>query len=127
MKNKPVVVGPKADASDASTVKKIAVLDDNNRLIGSKVVGADVEGVDFGDLPLNGSYKYDREHQSFIPLGHGFPKVKVSQPYSVEFVLSLVIEALGNSAPNEAVEWKAWFDQNLRQREEETQAVRRKG
>jgi len=63
-------------------MKRVAVLDDNNVLTGSTTA---TDGVDFGDLPTDGSYKYDETSKTFIPVGHGFGKVKTRQPYETRF------------------------------------------
>jgi len=106
-----------------SKLKTVAVLDGDKRLIGSVKA---TDGIDFGDLPLNGSYKYDEEKGQFVPLGFGFCKIKVHQPYSNDFVMRRIIDALGDNAPIEAKEWAAWYDENLRRRDEENAIMRRK-
>ena len=74
--------------------------------------------VDPGDLPLDGSYRWDEPSQQYIPKGYGFPRITERPPYATEFVLARVIEALGKDAPAEATAWKNWYDANLRQRQE---------
>jgi hypothetical protein len=102
--------------------KTVAVFDASNVLIGSAVVPSDQDGIDFGDLPTNGTYKYDG--QRFIPLGHGFDKPKTGAPHSVEYVVTRIVEAMGDNAPAEAIAFAKWFDQYHRQREEELATVR---
>lgn len=103
----------------------VAVLNDQNVLIGSTVVDDD-SGVEFGDLPTNGSYKYDPKLKTFIPLGHGFGKVKTRQPYENDLVVATLIEALakvpGFEVPHVASEWLNWYNTELRRRDEEKAA-----
>jgi len=102
-------------------MKYSAVLDDSGHLIGRETIDDDQkDGIDPGDLPLNGTYKWDDVNKMFFPLGHGFGKVtKPQPPFSNDFVLARIIESMGDAAPYEAVEWLKWFDGDLRRREEE--------
>jgi hypothetical protein len=106
--------------------KRVAKLDERNRLVGFEVVPADQEGIDFGDLPTNGSYIWEPEPSPgrFRPVGLGLPKVKNGvPPHSMEFVLARMIEAFTavqpDAVPVEANEWLAWYSADLRKREEE--------
>jgi hypothetical protein len=103
-------------------MKTIAVLDSNNRLIGSKAVADDVDGIDPGDLRLDGSYKWDAASKAFHPLGHNFGKIKARQPHSTDLVMAKLIEAMGAAAPFEAKEWLDWYNVELRRRDEERSA-----
>lgn len=100
--------------------KKFAVLDANNRLVGSKTAK---DGIDFGDLPLDGTYKYDHEQGHFVPLGHGFGKVKTRQPHETDFVLAMLIDTMadqpGFEVPFAVREWRDWYEVELRRRHEE--------
>lgn len=106
---------------------RVALFDMNMRLIGSKeVTKGSVEalsGVDPGDLPLNGTYKFNEARGAFIPLGHGFGKVKTNQPNSTEYILAMVIDHLATLAPPdlspEITEWRAWYAKNMQKRDEE--------
>jgi hypothetical protein len=107
---------------------RIAMFDMNMRLIGSREVAAGsveaLSGIDPGDLPLNGTYKYNEERRSFIPLGFGFGKVKTNQPNSTEYVLAMVIDHLTTLAPPETIspeiiDWRAWYAKNMQKRDEE--------
>jgi len=105
--------------------KRIGVFDGANVLIGEKMVNADVEGVEIGDLKADGTYKYDDAIKSFIPLGHGFGKVKNGvPPISTELLLSYMIDYLAQLSPPDlpgpVIEWQEWFKADLRKREEET-------
>ena len=105
--------------------KWIAVLDDRSRLVGRKQVAENVEGIDFGDLPTNGIYKWDAAQSTFVPLGHGFPKVRNGvPPHTLETVIARLIETMGETAPSEAVEWLTWYNSDLRVREQEMQESR---
>jgi hypothetical protein len=99
--------------------KIVAVLDTNKRLVGTKQVADDEPGVEPGDLPTDGRYKWDEAQGTFIPLGHGFGKVGTRQPYSTEMIIAKIIEAMGDAAPFECKEWLAWYNQELRRRDEE--------
>lgn len=113
-----------AKAAKASG-KVVAVLNDQNVLIGS-TVSVDGTGIEFGDLPTNGSYKWNPQTGSFIPLGHGFGKVKTRQPYENDLVLATIIEALAKSpgfeVPFIASEWLTWYNSDMRRRDEEKAA-----
>ena len=103
-------------------MKTVAVLNENNVLIGSKKVKDDAPGIDCGDLPTNGKYKYDEPSKQFIPLGHGFGKVKVAQPVTdqlVMFHLIAAVEKSGVTLPDEVEKWRDWYEQDLRRRDEE--------
>lgn len=121
MANTPVFPIPSAD-TPAPAMKRVGVHDDKGFLIGASIVSMDTEGVDIGDLPTNSSYKWDGVRKAYIPLGHGFDKVRVHAPYSTEYVLARLIEAAGDAAPIEARDWLDWYNVNLRLREEELSA-----
>ena len=110
----------------AKATKLVAVLDSNNRLVGSKTVAADKDGIDFGDLPLNGSFKWNAEKKAFYALGTDFGKIKTQQPHSNEFVMFRLMEALrkvpGFDMPLEADEWAEWYNGALKQRDIELAA-----
>lgn len=110
----------------AKATKLVAVLDDNNRLVGSKTVAASTDGIDFGDLPLDGRFKWNPEKQAFYPLGTDFGKIKTQQPHSNEFIMFRLMEALrkvpGFEMPLEANEWAEWYNGALKQRDIELAA-----
>lgn len=86
---------------------RVAILDDSGLLIGSRISD---EGVECGDLPTNGSYRY--ADGAFIPVGHG--KGKPARPeVSPYTALKLLIRAVDNGAPvpDEALKWAEWHDQ----------------
>lgn len=100
----------------------VAKLNDQNVLVGSTVIDADGEGIDFGDLPTNGTYKWDREREHFVPLGHGFGKVKTREPYEPSLIMATLIDTLeknGISLPEPLVVWRDWYNQEMRRRHEE--------
>lgn len=116
---------------DAPKTRRIAVLDDNGVLTGAQEVDAGEAGIDPGDLPIDGTYKWMVNEKlpdggQFVPLGHGFGKIMVAPPYSTEYVLAIMIEANGDNAPAEAQRWLGWYNDNLRRREEESAARRLK-
>lgn len=92
------------------------------RLVGSEVVDIDAEGIDFGDLPTDGSYKWMPDKAHWMPIGHGFDKIKTKQPFETDLVLAKMIEAMGDAAPFEAVQWLAWYKPNMQRRHEELAA-----
>lgn len=111
------------------TTKRIAVLSNEGRLIASVDVPIDQETdmIDPGDLPLNGTYKWDKAERTFHKVGTGFGKVlRPNPPYSTEFILSILIDGIGAAAPGPAVEWNEWFKSDLRRREEEQLSIRGK-
>lgn len=112
----------KAPEGDAPKKKWIAVLSPEGRLIGKNEVTLDVPGIDPGDLPTNGRYKWDAEAQAFIPLGHGFGQIAKKNalaPHTLEIVIASLIEKMGDKAPLEAREWFEWYNSNIRKREQE--------
>jgi len=103
--------------------KLVAVLDDNNRLVGSKRIPVDQDGIDFGDLVTDGRMKWNAEKKAFYPLGTDFGKIKTQQPHSNEFVIYRLMEALrkvpGFEMPIEADQWGEWYNGALKQRDME--------
>lgn len=108
---------------------RIGVLNKEGQLIGAKFVAKVLaeHPPDPGDLPLSGTYKFMRERGAYIPLGHGFDRVQVRQPYATEFVLARMIETQGDKAPLEAKEWLKWYNETLRIRHEELHARLKRG
>lgn len=104
-------------------MRRVSVLDENGHLVGDKLVkeGAKVPkgatDVDPGDLPLDGTYKWTGE--TFMPLGHGFRK-PTRAPIPDSYALYLVIRALDTRVAKEARVWADWYEENLRQRAEES-------
>lgn len=101
--------------------KLIAVLDNKGRLTGTKRVDkpgeTEVVLPEGFDLPTDGSYKW--EAGAFWPLGHGHPKPSARPPVSEQMALYAMIRAKGKSAPKPARDWADWYDETLRQRDEE--------
>jgi hypothetical protein len=103
-------------------LKTIGVLDKNGALIGRKQVkDAAAVGmpVDPGDLPIDSTYKWIAEGEHYVPIGHGFGKRKTKQPFENELVIADMIVAMGDSAPDTAKEWLAWYNTECRVRDEE--------
>jgi len=117
------------------SVIRISRLDANRRLIGASMADVGEDGeisraldpgeleVDPGDLPLDGTYKWDEKRRAFVPLGHGFERVSERPPVSDAYVLYLTARALGDKAPQEVRDWCRWYERSLKQRDEE-RAVR---
>lgn len=112
-------------------MRRVAVLDKRGYLVGDaklrgnqKLPAGGVE-MDPGDLPLDGTYKWDPENRAFVPLGHGFPRIVSKPPVSETMVLYHIVRALGKKLPAEARAWADWYEANLRQRDEETALHRR--
>lgn len=104
---------------------KCSRLNDQGHLVGtyewdgSSPVPLNVLTVDPGDLPLNGTYKWDAERRGFIPLGFGLPRA-TRPPISDARVLYLTAKALGDGAPSEVRQWCEWYENNMQRREEES-------
>lgn len=98
------------------TKKRLAVLTDGNVLVGARSRG---KGIDIGDLPTDGTYKYDPETESFVPLGFGFGKPR-RPSVSRDAMLFLLVDALveGAPLPEECREWRDWYRDEIRKREE---------
>lgn len=101
--------------------KRIAILDNNGILTGAAEVADDAEGIDIGDLKTDGSYKWDDDKSTFLPVGMGFGKVVNGvPPYSLEYVVAELIDALpADSRSGPMVQWLKWFNDDLRKRERE--------
>ena len=97
---------------------RVAVLDDQGRLVGAREVKKPKAGdIDCGDLPADGTYRF--VDGAFYPLGHGFPRVAAQPPVTADRALYDLILSLGDAAPSTSRAWAAWYGQHLRQREEE--------
>lgn len=109
---------------------RVAVLDDNNRLIGADHVAEGAKDhVEIGDLPTDGSYKWSDSEKCFIPLGHGFGKPS-TPPCPIDHIVRLLITELvdsGKHPPEPIVRWAEWYDENLLRRNEEKLMLPRKG
>lgn len=103
--------------------KTVAKLNANGVLIGSRSVDENVEGIEFGDLPTDGRYKWNATKSAFLPVGHDFGKVKTKQPHAEPYVMARLIETLaklpGYEVPFEAQEWLDWYNTEMRRRDEE--------
>lgn len=112
-------------------METIAVLDEKNRLVGYKEVEkAAEEEVVFpngGDLPIDGTYEWGGK--SFAPLGHNYGKPN-PLPNGVDMhrAIYLALKALmnGQPIPNEVSLWIEWYENNLKQRNEELELVKKK-
>lgn len=93
-------------------MSRVATLDANGVLIGvrniSKPKNTDVE---CGDLPADGSYRWDGK--TFIPLGFGQGKPKrptVSRDRAIYLTFKALIA--GNPIPEECRTWCDWFERH---------------
>lgn len=93
---------------------RIARLDDRGHLIGARdVKSPKPDDIDCGDLPADGSYKWDAANRTFVPLGFGFGKVtmpKVDRDRAVYLLIKALTE--GNPIPQECREWCDWYEQH---------------
>lgn len=91
------------------------------RLTGLKELKKPKKGdivVDDGiDLPLDGSYKWDRGAKCFVPLGHGFGRPKPC-PVPDTLVLYRMAKAM-DSPPQDVLDWCSWYEGNLLERHQE--------
>lgn len=104
-------------------MKRVGIHDATGLLIGSTSVDESAAEIAIGDLPTNGKFKL--VDGRYIPIGHGFGKVKGVAPYSSEFVMARIIESLGLAAPIESREWLDWYNTNMRKRDEELARAKR--
>lgn len=108
-------------------MKRVPILDARSRLIGADMVPVTVENdmPDPGDLPLTGTYVWDGVQKVYRPAGLGMGKVvNPVPPYSTEYVMVRLIEYLidrdgPDALPGPALEWREWFNSDLRLREDE--------
>lgn len=110
----------------------VAVLDENRAYFGKRAVDVptvgDVVVPEYIDLPPDGTYKHDEASGAFVPLGHGFGKLSTRPPCTDGYVLYQVAKALAPDLGGTVREWVAWYEKNLRQRDEERQlALMRRG
>lgn len=109
----------------------IAVLDTEDKLVGyEEVTRVEAEQVEVPadcDLPTDGSYKW-MPWKAFVPVGYGFTRIPSLAPHSLERVVYAICEVLGQDAPVEIREWRDWYRQHQKQRDEErTIFTKRKG
>lgn len=93
---------------------RVAVLNGEGRLIGVREVKKPGAGdIDAGDLPADGSYKWNRAAGAFFPVGHGFGK---PTPPGVDrdHAVYLLIRALtnGQPIPQECRDWCDWWERH---------------
>lgn len=96
---------------------KIAVLDQKGVLIGSRELGDDAKlaakDIPIGDLPTDGTYRWNRTH--FIPVGFGFGHGKPSAPgVNRDRAIYMMMKALlaGKPLPQECQQWVDWYERN---------------
>lgn len=102
-------------------MKLVAVLDADNRLVGTQEVEDDVEGVTLPakhDLTLDGTYVF--RDGAFWPLGYGFPK-PVGPPVAQDHAAYLMMRSLldGTPLPAEVRVYADWYRDTLLSRVEE--------
>ena len=106
-----------------SDKKVIGVFDATARLVGSQVVDKDAPGLDFGDLPTDGSYRWDG--RQFIPIGFGLEGRVAKPPCSTDLVLAELIRKLGMDASPILRDWLAWYEANGAERDSNRAELRR--
>lgn len=121
----------------AKKTRRIAVLDPDGHLVNARQVSEttmklnDHEvDVDPGDLPLDGTYKWDGEVKSFIPLGHNIPLKSKRPPVSQDYAFYLAMREMQKhfQLPQETCDYLDWFEANLQKRNQErVLAERRRG
>ena len=93
---------------------RIARLDDRGRLIGAREVKSPkVDDIDCGDLPADGSYKWDTKARAFVPVGFGFGKPTppgVDRDRAVYLLIKALTE--GKPIPQECLDWCAWWERH---------------
>lgn len=112
-------------------MKIISILNKSGHLIGRREAD-DGElpkqlevSVDSGDLPLDGSYRFNPVKHCFVPLGHGFKRVSRRAPLSSDLALFHVIRSLGDVVSRRATEWADWYEANQKQRDEESIQIKK--
>lgn len=91
---------------------RVARLDPNSILIGAREVAKPKPSdIDAGDLPADGSYRWDATRQAFIPLGFGYGKPKRSG-VDRDRAVFLLIRAMRDSKPipQECFDWADWWE-----------------
>lgn len=92
---------------------RVAVIDPKGWLVGARETDKPGKGaIDAGDLPADGSYRWDGER--FIPRGHGHGKPNKSQTGHLR-ATALLIRALTNGTPipQECRDWADWYERNF--------------
>lgn len=106
-------------------MRRVAKLNAQGHLIADMVVeddaplAEDLVDMDPGDLPLDGTYKWDARRRTFVPLGHGFERVAERAPVNEAYVLYHMARALRKDMPQDVRDWVAWYERNLKQRDDE--------
>jgi len=109
----------------------IAILDANNRLVGTRpgeLGPGDVPIAADHDLPTDGTFKWVAEEGAFFPLGHGFARVSAKPPVSEAYVLNWLVQraiASGENVPASVRGWSDWFEKHHKTREDERQQFQR--
>lgn len=108
-----------------------SILNKSGQLIGRREAQEDEQplerevAVDCGDLPLDGSYKFNAAKEAFVALGHGNKRVSRKAPLSESLALYHTIRALGDVVAAPAIEWADWYQANMKQRDEELIQLKR--
>ncbi len=97
-------------------LRRFAVLKDRV-LVGEKSRGP---GIEIGDLPVDGSYKWDEKSEMFVPLGFGFERPG-RPPVTTDRMLYLLVNAMVEEQPipSECREWRDWYKATIERRNEE--------
>lgn len=102
---------------------KKAILDKDNVLIGFKEVKKLKDGdIDGGAGDLDTNHKYKWTGKEFMALGFGFPRpIPLEKGITKDHVFYLLMKALttGTPIPIECNYWVAWYEDNLKKRNEE--------
>lgn len=91
---------------------RVAKLDQRGHLIGERQASKPkADDVEIGDLPVDGSYKYDVKRKTFVPVNHGFGK-PMRPGVDRDRAMYLLIKALvdGRPIPQECRDWAAWYE-----------------
>lgn len=92
---------------------RVAVLDDQKRLVGARTVTKPKPtDIDAGDLRADGSYYWSG--QTFTPVGHGHGK-PAKPPVDRDRAVYLMMRALldGKPIPQEVRDWCDWYERYL--------------
>ena len=91
---------------------RVAVLDEKGLMIGAYDAAPGDDATDLinaGDLPADGSYRWDG--QTFIPMGHGHGKPTrrtVGSDKAVYLFMRAMID--GTPIPQECADWCTWYE-----------------
>lgn len=105
-----------------------AIIEEDGRLIAVREheseedpLVEDEAPIDPGDLPLDGTYRWDGDRGAFLPLGYGRKVIPARGPSPETFIIHQLIQVLlraGIELPKETRDWAEWYVLNQQAQDE---------